>query len=526
MTGLTPDLAPHLYLGVTSDSSKADCGAGFARATRRLKASASTSITIQDLTSALSAAELGSDQQFRLLYSVPANPRVVSSAEVVDLAGRRFGLEDAIESLSVEGLSREHVERVCSFILKYSITRLWSWDWAGAATAAQQCLRLSRDEDARDEALNLLAASLAMRGEVGKAIDALKQAVAGRWNLNLQGNLVLLASAESPELAVEHLAHLVLGALTPQERLGASRMAVSLWSRVSEKNGNESRAAMPRSVLDSFYELLKQPDITEEEFFDLGLFLVEAEDDQQKASNSIEASAHRSTPSARILASHAESFGAYSVALVKAENNGNLAQRPWLTAKLDDIIQTLNQMFLSDDVEDKPVDFAYGLIDNGLKCNTIERVSLLAFMVWHLKDEFTDENQVPKDDFATWIVAAHNLTRSRQSLPWRNEEHHDLVKGFVQSALNALTFLYYRGYWNMAIRVETQVQSVLRESQRWFPNREGLRQSAQDIVSWADGVQASLNPLQSRCNDTELKPHVDKLLGFVKQFRSSVSSHT
>jgi hypothetical protein len=526
MTGLTPDLAPHLYLGVASHSSKADCGTGFALATRRLKASASTSITIQDLTSALSAAEQGSDSEFRLVYAVPANPRIVSSAESIDILGRRFGLEDRLESVSINGLTHEDVERVCSFLLKCAMVRLWSWEWDGAASAAQQCLRYSRDEDVRDEALNLLAASLAMRGEVGKAIDALKQAVAGRWNLNLQGNLVLLASAESPELAVEHLAHFVLGARTPRERLGASRMAVSIWSRVSEKNVGGTNTPMPRQVIDSFYELLKQSGINEEEFFDLGLFLVDTDDNKRKVSDTIRASAHWQTPSARLLSSHVESFDAFSIALVEAENRGELSTRPWLSAKLNEMVQTLNQMFVSDDVENKPVGFAYGLIDNGLRCNTIERVSLLAFMVWHLRDVFTDENQVPKDEFANWIVAAHNLTRSREALPWQNEEHHDLVKGFVQSALNALTFLYYRGYWNMAIQVETDVQSVLRESQRWFPNREGLRQSAQGIVSWADGVQASLGPLHSRCNDAELKPHVDKLLGFVKQFRGSVSSYT
>jgi len=525
MTGLTPDLAPHLYLGVASHSSKADCGTGFALATRRLKASASTSITIQDLTSALSAAEQGSDSEFRLVYAVPANPRIVSSAESIDILGRRFGLEDRVESMSINGLTQEDVERLCSFLLKCAMVRLWSWEWDVAASAAQRCLRFSRDEDARDEALNLLAASLAMRGEVGKAINALKQAVAGRWNLNLQGNLVLLASTESPEVAVEHLVHFVLGAQTPRDRLGASRMAVSIWSRVPEKNADGRKAVMPRQVIDSFYELLKQPGIDEEEFFDLGLFLVDTDDDKRKVSDAIRASSHVQTTSARLLNSHSESFDAYAVALVKAENRGEFSARPWLTTKLDEMVQTLNQMFISNEVEDKPVNFAYGLIDNGLRCNTIERVSLLAFMVWHLKDVFTDENQVPKDDFANWIVAAHKLTRSREALPWRNEEHHELVKGFVQSALNALTFLYYRGYWSMAVQVETQVQSVLRESQRWFPNRDGLRQTAQGIVSWADEVQASLNPLHSRCNDTELKPHVDELLGFVKQFRDSVSSY-
>jgi hypothetical protein len=86
-------------------------------------------------------------------------------------------------------------------------------------------------------------------------------------------------------------------------------------------------------------------------------------------------------------------------------------------------------------------------------------------------------------------------------------------------------FLFYRGYWNMGIQVERHLNQLVQEGQRWFPNRIQMRESAQGIVAWADGVNADLNPLRIRSDDQELKPHVDELLNFVAQFRRTATSY-
>lgn len=524
MPTLTPDLAPHLYLGVPSQADKAACGAGFARATRRIKSSQTSAISVQDLTSALSSAEHQAKSEFSLRFTIPANPRVTNGPESISVAGREFDASSDISSITTEGLDSRERERISAFLLRCALKRLWGWEWSEAGLAAQQCLKFSREEDTRDEALNVLAASLVMRGESAKAVDALKQAVAGRWNLNLQGNLVLLASSDSPELAVEHLAHFVLGAEDPSERLGACRMAVDLWSKVTEQLGEGNAPPMPRPVINSFYELLRKPGITEEEFFDLGLFLAETDDDSKALLKTIDLSAQGNTVSAQMLRKNIEDFGSYAVALVSAENLGQLAPRPWLQTKLDAMIQTMNQMFTSDEVENKPIDFAFGLINNGLKCKSLERVSLLAFMVWHLRDVFTDENDVPKGEFVVWVLDAYSLTRARGAFEGQNPEYLELVQGFIQSALNALMFLFYRGYWNLAIQVQQNVNALLQESRKWFPNRSGMQSSAREIQTWCAGVLGDCKPLRLRCTDNQLNSHVDQLLEHVTQFKNAVSS--
>jgi len=521
---LPPDLAPHLYLGVPSQADKVTCGTGFARATRRIKNNPASVISVQDLTSALSSAEQQTKNEFSLRFAIPANPRVTNGPESIIVSDREFDESSDLSSLTTDGLDSREREHISGFLLRCAFQKLWGWDWTGAGLAAQQCLKFSREEDTRDEALNVLAASFVMRGESAKAVDALKQAVAGRWNLNLQGNLVLLASTDSPELAVEHLAHFVLGAENPSDRLGASRMAVDLWSKVCERLGEVSAPPMPKPVIEAFYGLLRKPGITEEEFFDLGLFLAETDDDKKKLVSTIDLSALGDTISAKLLRKHAEDFGSYAIALANAENLGQLATRPWLQAKLDTMIQSMNQMFMSDEVENKPIDFAFGLINNGLKCKSLERISLLAFMVWHLRDVFTDENDVPKDEFVSWVLDGYKLSRARGAFEGQNSEYVELVQGFIQSALNALMFLYYRGYWNMAIQVEQNVNALLQESSKWFPNRNAIQSSAREIQGWAAGVLANCQPLRQRCTDNELNPHVDQLIGFVTQFRNTVSS--
>lgn len=525
MVVLSPDLAPHLYLGVKSNADKSECGAAFARATRRLKLQQVATFSVQDLTSALSSAERRDSSNFTLQFVLPANLQFLGGPTIFQGDVQKLDFTSEFSVIERESANVANRESMAGFVLAYAFARLWEWDWTTASSAALLCLKLSRVEDLRDEALNVLAASFAMRGESDKAIDALRQAVAGRWNMNLQGNLVVLASTSSPALAVEHLSHLVLGAETPAEKLGASRMAVDLWSKVTAELGDETAPPMPRAIIDSFYELLGQSGLSEEEFFDLGFFLSETDEDKARLLAAISKSLHGGSVVGNLLKMRAESFGDYGVALVRAENSGELSTRPWLLSKLNGMVETMNQLFLSDEVENKPVDFAFGLIDNGLKCKTLERISLLAFMMWHLRDVFTDENQVPKSEMVTWVVDAHGYSRARDVFADRNPEHVELVRGFIQSGLNALMFLYYRGYWNTGIQVERHLNQLVQEGQRWFPNRIQMRESARGIVDWADGVTADCKPLRLRCDDHELNPHVDELLNFVSRFRQTASAY-
>jgi hypothetical protein len=461
-----------------------------------------------------------------LQYQVPANPAVISGISVCVVGDQKFELDADVVNFPIEKVQTENQEVSASFLLKSALLALHQWKWAEAVVRGQHCLRLSRDEDTRDEALNVIAAAFAMQQEPTKALDALKQAVAGRWNLNLQANLVLIATSISPVDAVEHLSHLILGAESAKQRLEASRMAVDLWSQFNKELTGDAAPPLPRAVLDAFYDLSKQAGLTEEEFFDIAYFLAESDANEFQRRGVVRDSPYRTSVSARIVTAASQNFGDFAVALVVAEKSGELASRPWLQNRLDGMIGSLNDLFTSDEITEKPVDFAFGLIDNGLSCETLERLSLLSFMIWYLRDVFSDENALPKDEFVVWIVEAHGYINAVGAFADRVPDHVELVKGFVQSATNALMFLFYRGAWNQGIQVEQNVNSIMQESQKWFPNRSAMRQAAREVVGWCDSVTRTCQPLRLRCSDHELNPGVDELLGFVSQFRRAVSSFT
>lgn len=523
MLALSPSSAPHLYLGVPSQADQASVSVAFAKATRRIKLEAVAGITVQDLTSALSAAERRTESALLLQYQVPANSSVIPQDSTCKIGTHELTLDVSASSFPIADVPETERETAGSYLVKSALHALHHWKWAETIGLGQLCLRLSRNEDTRDEALNLMAAAFAMQQEPQKALDALKQAVTGRWNLNLQANLVLIAMSVSPKDAVEHLSHLILGAESTKERLDASRIAVDLWAQVNKDLSGDVAPPLPKAVIDSFYDLLKQQGLTEEEFFDIGLFLAESDAAELQRRGVVRESPYRASLSARIITAACQSFGDYALAMVAAEKSGELTTSPWLQNRLDAMVGSLNDLFISDEIQEKPVDFAFGLIDNGLSCKTLERISLLSFMIGYLRDVFTDENAIPKDEFVVWIVDAHTRINTAGAFQDRVSDHVELVKEFVQSATNALMFLFYRGAWNQGVQVESNVNSILQESQKWFPNRAAMSQVARDVVDWCDSVIRNCQPLRLRCDDPELTPHVDELLEYVSQFRRAAS---
>lgn len=524
MSGLTPSTAPHLYLGVSSEADKSQAGMAFALATKRLKADPDCPFSLQDLTGALSAAERREESGLSLSFKVPANPKVASSTDSISIDGIEIGIDSDFSKIDWQQIETESKEKCAQIILQASIRKLHIWKWQESTQLAQLGLRISREEDTRDELLNVIAACFAMLGETRKSMDALKQAVAGKWNLNLQTNLVLVAMGESPETAVEHLSHLILGAKSLSDRLGACHLASELWEKLNKNRDGGEDLPLPLSVSNAFYSLLAQPDLSEKDFFLLGISLADSNPAEFMRQKVVSKSPHRNTVSARMLEAAAKDFGDYAIELVKAENFGQLSYKPWLQDRLDSMVRSLNDLFISDEVKDKPTNFAFGLIDAGLQCRSLERISLLAFMVWNLSEVFTDENDVPKDEFIRWIESAYDKFREVGAFADRQKEQVELVKGFVQSATNSLMFLYARGYWNLAMGVEKNVNGILQENAKWFPNRAGIQSASREVVAWCDSAIVSCQALRRRCDDRELNNHVDELLKHVNQFRSAVIS--
>ncbi len=171
-------VAPSLIIGVSGDANRAELGTAFALASRRLKTSSSAPFTIEQLTTAL--ADLEGDlktPRLRLRYRVPANPAVVDMDRVLEVKGERYdatNLPSDVAPLIALGADAEDLARLS---LAAAVKALYAWRWESAADASRVCLTLSKEEDIRDEALNVLAATLLVGDEATKALDALRKAV-------------------------------------------------------------------------------------------------------------------------------------------------------------------------------------------------------------------------------------------------------------------------------------------------------------------------------------------------------------
>lgn len=200
----------------------------------------------------------------------------------------------------------------------------------------------------------------------------------GEWNLTLQTNLAAVASETDPATAINHMSYLIAGAADSEQRRHAALLAVALWKHSQgEEKGSDDEDDFdppPRSVLDAIHGLLNSSDLTEENFYDLGMFLARVDDDGFIGRQLVDLGPHRNSPSARLvkarakgLLEHIAEFGP----LAKARDD---LARPWIMTAIEQYVRMLGRM-ISDGKEIERQKFgivqAYKLFDTGLPNNTV-----------------------------------------------------------------------------------------------------------------------------------------------------------
>ncbi len=141
-------------------------------------------------------------------------------------------------------------------------------EWRQAAEIARDVLRLTIQEDLRDEALNVLACAQWQLGEDDRAISALQTALEGAYNTSLQVNIGVVAASLEPETAAEHLGRLADEAPSVELRVEAVMRGLGLW-RVAR--GQEQ--SVPGPLRDAARKLIgpayQSRDLTDEKFWSL-----------------------------------------------------------------------------------------------------------------------------------------------------------------------------------------------------------------------------------------------------------------
>jgi len=472
---LKPTVAPHIVLGLPSTSSHDEAIRAFALRSRKVKTSTDSPYSMEDLTAALSEIEHGSrDGAVSLRFAVPCDARVYRPDASFVHSGGTLNASASIDALVGVMPSPDQIDSAALTLLAAATNSLLDWRWSDAASLARECLRVARDEEVRDEALNVLAGSLAMQGEPEKALRALQKAVEGKWNLTLQVNLAVIATTEDPSVASSQMSFIIDGASSAEEKLRAARLAIRLWreSQGDELDDDDRDAPAPQ-LLAAIYGVLTANDLTEEDFFDIGVFLARIDGDDAKLNAAIASSAFASSLSAKVIRARRASLSDFVDALVQTSSKDKKHELPWIQDQVDSLVFAVNSR-LADGDKDDPIatSMAFDFLENGLDCSNFPRIALRFLLEMRLPKVITSD-AAPSGKFVTWHRDAKQAITSSKF----ETEQLDILKGLEQGAGNTLGALTHRYYLDIGIKTE-EAFNVVTQRTRGFINRMTVDKAA------------------------------------------------
>jgi hypothetical protein len=375
---------------------------------------------------------------------------------VIAVRGVRYDLKNVPSDFELLAAQDADPEDLARLALAAAIKSLYAWKWEEASELSRTCLKHSKKEDLRDEALNVLAATLLARGEAAKALDALRKAVEGEWNLALQTNLAVVASEADPAIALEHMSYLIAGAEDSEQRRQAALLAVALWKRLQgeekESEDEDDFDPPPRSVLDAIYNLLVSSDLTEENFYDLGMFLARVDADWlnkidlYRGKESLhfflfKYSPHQWSPSARLIKARVKGFLEFVAEFGPVTKAQDDLSRPWIMNAIESYVQMIGRMIAnSDDAEGQKIAImhAYKLFDTGMPKNSVARVLLLAVMILNF-DTILREDGAPKDVVDEWLTYAFQNVRDNK-VEMVGDQRDSLFEAIASAAYTLVQF--------------------------------------------------------------------------------------
>ena len=524
---------PQLILGAPSNVNSQDAVAAFARASKRIKSGENTQFSIEDLTSALSAIEATlRSEESGLKFSVPADPIHFNKSLSFEFGGEVFKFDSDLSKVNVEQLDLPLKALAGQVHLAAAIHQLLIWNWSKASEYARICLRLSDKEDERDEALNVIAASLAAQGDDVRALDALKKAVEGQWNLALQANLALIASEIDPDLAIEHISYLVDGARTAGEKIRACSTAIGIWTTSqSEQTGSSDQddfEPLPRSFLNSIQSIVKSPDISEETFYEYGKFLARVDADEFQKSDTINKSVHAKSPSAQVIKSRLTGLGNYLEELVKITARNSSSDIPWLHEEVNGFVRNINTNLFQEMPENLHFNLGFSFLKNGLDCSTRERIVLRGILILKLS-KFLEEDAQPSDKFIEWLSAAQAEVRKFDSKVVLDKEDKETLLKLLLAAGNTLTALIADSLITQGRKFQPATQTIQRQM-TGFLNRMGANKTeiasiSRSIVEWCSDATRTLDSAERLIEDKELKANLKPVYNSISILKNSVINY-
>lgn len=520
----TAENCPYIVIGVPAYAPKSEGAIGFALATKRVRSSNDAPFAIEDLTAALSRFEAG-DVGSQLTYAIPADFGLFTGQAPVMSSGINPTSTADLLRLSKAQFPEDDRERLGELLLREGLGSLLRWNWAEADELLKECLRISRREQIRDEALNLIAACLKMQGDDHRAMQALSKAVEGQWNLRLQANLALLAIQNDKKRAIEQMSFLVDGATDAEEKLSAIRMAIGLWRQVQEEelgtDDDEEFEALPDRLLSSIVTTLSSKQLEEEDFFDLGLFLARVSP-QSVTREVLNKTNFKGRSTAEIVFARSCEFSHYIDNVVRL----GLAdkRRPeCVEVHIDGLVEEVTNGLFDDQINLAHIAFSF--LNQGLGVETRHRIWMRAALVLMLP-KLLDDDGVPNEDFIPWLVEAKKASLQLE-LP---DELTKLTKELFADAGDLLVHMHMREFFRLAGDVENAANRISQQMTGFFnrlgADKQAVRETSHTIVSWCnEQIKLFSSFDQIGISDSELRKEISQLRSATQQIKQRVSQY-
>lgn len=530
---LTAENCPHLVIGAPSNIKPEEVVAAFARASKRVKSNPDAPFQIEDLTSALAIVQASNrSNESGLTYSIPANPDALIKERFFEFGGSKFTSESDLSQIDVSKIEILHKTPAGQVFLGASIHKILQWDWMKAAEYARNCLRLSEIEEERDEALNVLAGALAAQGDGQRALDALKKAVEGNWNLALQANLSLLAVNIDPKLAIEHMSFLVDGAKTFNEKVRAFSTAIDVWKKSQkEETGSDDQddfEPLPRNFLNSIQSIITSPEISEETFYEYGQFLARVDPIEFQNSNAFKTNQYRNSPSMRLVRERCAGYAEWLKELVPvAVGCGDSC--PWIQEDVDNFVQMLNRQLIADETDNWAINLAFTFLDNGLDCSNRGRILLRGMTILNLPQLLKEDAQ-PTDKFIDWLEEAQRTVQNRSDTTLDlDEEGKKFTMQILCRAGNMLCVLFGVPIQETMKTMAPHVWQIEKRMSTFFSRMNApkleISQVSRTIVNFCNESITTINRLRALADDTEMIDSVSNLSNALEKMKKTVTNY-
>lgn len=475
---LRAEYASRLVLGLASTAPNELATAAFAKASRRIKLIDDPPFEIKDLTAALSQIEAHSNDHLHFEYRIPANIEILNP----------------VDTWSTSDKNSQNV-------LSEAINLLLEWNWDGARAKAKEVLQATDREDLRDEALNVMAASLALSGDMEGAMAALKSAVEGEWNFALQQNLGILALQSDPLLAANQSTYWLDSATTTEDRESAIFYVLKMWSNAEGEEDFE----IPKKIKSSFQSALISG-LSEDVFVQLGMFLARTDAAWIISNSDWKTANSRLTTITRMIVARAQGYEEYIDFLVAEASSSEAA----VSRVREDFISQIIDNMLEEGEAMGSASFAIQFVDGGLPCSTNNEALLRILAVREIGLYFRDREDEPSEKFIGWLEEAQRYV---VKLP--NEDVRGAITEIIGASSTMLTIHFIQARQRDIEKFDTALLTIYDMSQRWGTrrrlNKNEAIQIARTTLDWAGDTDKTITRLKSLPTDEKIRTFLNNL---------------